>query len=141
MPRPSHPVKLGADLKATFHKLLILCCALYLSGAHWTILQTTAWTGMLVSRSLNASVSEAIQTTFDGKHPCGMCSAIADGKQNEERSQKDFELLKKLGDFQCAAWLPAEIEPHFHSHAVLWPLFSPVALARTTAPPTPPPLA
>ncbi len=96
---------------------------------------------MLVSRSLNASVSEAIQTTFDGKHPCGMCSAIADGKQNEERSQKDFELLKKLGDFQCAAWLPAEIEPHFHSHAVLWPLFSPVALARTTAPPTPPPLA
>ncbi|NBV86594.1 MAG: hypothetical protein EBS01_10115 [Verrucomicrobia bacterium] len=128
-------------MKATFHKLLILCCALYLSGAHWTILQTTAWTGMIISRSLNSSVSEAIESTFDGKHPCNLCSAIADGRHSEERSQKDLELLKKLGDFQYPAWLSTEIQPRFDSSAVLWPLFSPQAATRNTAPPTPPPLA
>jgi len=29
-------------LKSLFHKLLLIACALHLSGAHWAVLQVTA---------------------------------------------------------------------------------------------------
>ena len=82
-------------MKSFLHKLIILSCALYLSGAHWVVLQGTAWTGMLISRSLTASVAEAVSSTFDGQHPCPMCSAITEGRCNEEGAGTEFSPVKK----------------------------------------------
>jgi hypothetical protein len=70
-------------------------------GLHWALLQTVAWTSMLVSYSRNASFAEAVVKTFDGKHPCPMCLMIRDGRQQEERQQKNVPLIKieKMPDF------------------------------------------
>jgi hypothetical protein len=128
-------------LRTAVHKLIILCCALYLSGAHWMVLQTTAWTGMLISRSLNVSVAEAIDSTFDGQHPCRMCEAISSGHQTEERSQKEFELLKKGGELKFLEFCVLSVLPRLGGTTVPWPELVSSVVRRTEAPPTPPPLA
>jgi hypothetical protein len=128
-------------MKSTFQKLLILCCALYLSGAHWMILQTTAWTGMLFSRSISTSVAEAIETTLDGKHPCALCSAISEGKQTEKQSEQNFELLKKAGDLKFLKLVSLETPSAVRVGSLDWPTLLLRGLARFAAPPTPPPLA
>jgi hypothetical protein len=122
-------------------KLLILCCALYLSGAHWVALQTTAWTGMLISRSLTTSFADAIETTFDGQHPCPMCSAIADGKQSQQQSEQNFDLLKKVGDLKFLALDSDRFVQERGSRPLVWPSSAFAVLTRAETPPTPPPLA
>ena len=133
--------KLGAIMKFFLHKLIILSCALYLSGAHWVLLQGTAWTGMLISRSLTASVAEAVSSTFDGQHPCPVCSAITEGRCNEEGAGAKFSTVKKsaalkfieLGsDMALARSGPASTAP--------WPSFTPHGVSRVDVPLTPPPV-
>jgi hypothetical protein len=127
-------------VRPAFQKFIILCCALYLSGAHWMVLQTTAWTGMLVSRSLTASVEEAISSTFDGKHPCRLCDVISSGKQTEERSQMEIELLKKGGDLKFIEHFGMSVSPLMAGTPLLWPEWNVSGELRKDAPPTPPPL-
>ncbi len=128
-------------LKSLLHRFLILCCALYLGGAHWVALQATAWTGMLISRSVDQSVAEAIETTFDGKHPCKACELIEEGKHAEERSQTDLEVLKKAGEVKFLKFLVLQLPLRNSSVAVAWPKISFFGVERFEAPPTPPPLA
>ena len=127
-------------MRSVLHKLMILCCALYLSGAHWIVLQTTAWTGMLVSRSVNTSVVEALESTFDGQHPCRMCEAISSGQQSEERSQKELELLKKGGELKYVQWCTLSVPLLWADSMVLWPEWIVSDGRCEEAPPTPPPL-
>ena len=69
-----------------------LACSI---GLHWGFLQSVAWVGMVVNYSQSGTVTEALTKTFDGKHPCPLCKAVAAGKAEEEKS--DFTLeLKKL---------------------------------------------
>ena len=128
-------------MRPAFHKLIILCCALYLSGAHWMVLQTTAWTGMLLSRALSASVAVALESTFDGQHPCRLCEAISSGQQTEERSQKELELLKKGGELKFLECCVLSVPPRLEGAAVLWPELVVLRQRCLDAPPTPPPLA
>ena len=76
-------------MKPLFHKLLLAACALHLSGAHWALLQVTAWTGMLVERSQTSGVVAAVVTTFDGEHPCALCTAITAGQTEEKQKQNE----------------------------------------------------
>lgn len=128
-------------MRPTLHKILILCCALYLSGAHWIALQTTAWTGMLLSRAIATSVADAIETTFDGQHPCPMCSAIADGKETERQSEQSLDLLKKVGDLKFLEFESPDLVHTCVATPAVWPVSSFDVLTRPEAPPTPPPLA
>jgi len=57
-------------------------------GLHWALLQTVAWTGMLISYSRDASFKEAVGKTFDGKHPCPLCKAIKKGRAEEKQQEK-----------------------------------------------------
>jgi hypothetical protein len=76
------------------HALLILAL-LGAMGAHWTVLQTIAWTTMLADNLQTASFSEAVTKTFAGNHPCGLCHNIKKGKKAEKSTE--FSLtLKKL---------------------------------------------
>ena len=111
-------------MKSVLHKLLIICCVLYLSGAHWMVLQVTAWTGMLVARSQTAPVAEVVEKTFDGKHPCRLCLAI---KNTQEVKFVELEGVA-LPELLAAG-------------EIRWPDIVGAALARMDAPPTPPPLA
>jgi hypothetical protein len=72
-------------------------------GGHWLALQSVAWTRMLVEFSRTDSLPEAIGKTFDGKHPCKMCVSIREGRQQEEREQREAPLIKreKSREFLC----------------------------------------
>jgi hypothetical protein len=48
--------------------------------------QVVAWAGMLVSRTVEQGWTTAVDTTFDGNHPCSMCLAAASLKQVEAGS-------------------------------------------------------
>jgi hypothetical protein len=63
-------------------------------GGHWLALQSVAWARMLAEYSRNGSFSEAVEKTFDGKHPCKMCLGIREGRQQEEREQRQLPLVK-----------------------------------------------
>lgn len=111
-------------LKTVLHKVLIACCALYLSGAHWVMMQTVAWTTMVVERSGEMGLPEAVESTFSGEKPCGMCKAIAHGKEEEQKQAPEIPLLKAFKEVQfvsseaavlperrlLGAWTPVELE-------------------------------
>jgi hypothetical protein len=63
-------------------------------GAHWALLQTVAWTTMLADNLRTHSLSESVERTFDGKYPCPICKAIAEGKKSEKKSQFTFQTQK-----------------------------------------------
>ena len=64
--------------------------ALILSiGAHWALLQSVAWAGMLYSYSQQTSFTRAVEMTFDGDHPCSLCAAIEEGKAQEKQQRED----------------------------------------------------
>src|SRR6188768_3978782 len=86
-----------SPVRFTAFRILAILCALHVSGAHWLALQTAAWTGMLVSRSQSATVSEAVRTTFDGDHPCPLCQAVEEGQQRE-KDQESARLIEVLGN-------------------------------------------
>ena len=65
------------------------------TGAHWAALQTVAWTTMLAANlSSQQSLTEAVSETFDGKHLCPLCKAIAAAKKSEKKSEAVSPTLK-----------------------------------------------
>jgi hypothetical protein len=64
-------------------------------GLHWSLLQSVAWVGMVVNYSHDGSFGEALEKTFDGKHPCTLCKAIAAGKKSEKQPESG-PVAKKL---------------------------------------------
>ncbi len=115
-------------------KLIIgvaLACSL---GLHWGFLKSVAWVGMIVSYSQDAPLREALAKTFDGKHPCPLCKAIAKGRRSEKKSDsapagKKFEFLYSVAVLVFMA--PSDFRE------MRWPDDSGTVLART--PPVPPP--
>ena len=78
-------------------------------GLHWALLQTVAWTGMLVSYSRDGSFKQAVAKTFDGKHPCPLCKVIEKGRAEEKKQEQqqskpgakmDLGLVCQTTDFQ-----------------------------------------
>jgi hypothetical protein len=67
---------------------LVMVMALALSiGLHWAILQSVAWTSMLVDNLRSASLTVAIGRTFDSKRPCNLCKAIDQAKQTAKKTE------------------------------------------------------
>jgi hypothetical protein len=84
-------------LSLVFRRLprLLVTVALACSvGLHWSLLQSVAWTTMLVGNLQSFSVSEAVTRTFDGKHPCSLCKAVAAGKKSQEKPNTILSLKK-----------------------------------------------
>ena len=63
-------------------------------GAHWALLQSVAWTTMLADNLRTYSLSQSVARTFNGKHPCPLCKAIAAGKKSEKKNQFTMQLQK-----------------------------------------------
>jgi hypothetical protein len=103
-------------------------------GLHWAFLQSVAWVGMVLSYSENASLTEALVKTFDGRHPCPLCKQIAQSKQTEKKPEfrsesKKFEFSYSRVAFVC--------EPPMHFWETRYP--DSFAFPMTFAPPVPPP--
>lgn len=121
-----------------FRRLGTLFAALALftvAGGHWAVLQSVAWAQMLRAYSANASLTAAVEKTFSGEYPCGMCRKIAEAKKDETRKLPSLLIEKKSGEFLAAtpAALPA---PKFSLRA--YPAFLPNAPGSTTPEPAVP---
>ena len=67
--------------------LAALLAILFASGTHWVALQAVAFGTMIVRYAQDAPLSQAIANTFDGQHPCPLCHAVQEGRQQEEKQR------------------------------------------------------
>jgi hypothetical protein len=114
--------------------LLLIIALLVATDAQWLVLQSVAWAGMIVSYSEKAPLKLALAETFDGKHPCPLCKAIAAGKKSEKKNEFTLQ-LKKL-EFPPAPENFILIAP---SHFQILPLENSSATSLLQKPPVPPP--
>jgi hypothetical protein len=114
--------------------LLLIVALLAATGGHWALLQSMAWTSMLAEHMQSESFTAAMEQTFDGRHPCPLCRAIAAAKKSEKKTE--FPLAAQKIEFPPLA--PGLV------------LFAPTAFqllaapdtfadSPTLTPPTPPP--
>jgi hypothetical protein len=73
--------------------LLIFMLGAVMDG-QWAMMQSIAWTGMLVSHLRTAPLPQAVSLTFDGQHPCPLCNAISQGKKSEKKSDLTSKLTR-----------------------------------------------
>jgi hypothetical protein len=115
-------------------KLIIVALLITAIGAHWGVLQGVAWAGMLIRYSQTETIESAWTKTFDGQHPCKLCTLVRCGKAAEKK--QEMEKLESKFEFSFiagTAWLfPPRPCPQF----LATDLFG---LARLEAPLTPPP--
>lgn len=116
-------------------QLLVLLPLIAAIGGHWAILQSIAWTSMLADNLREGTVTEAVNRTFDGEHPCSMCKQIAEGKKSEKKSDALNLKVTKL-EFATAQigfvfTAPATFQPFSVLHST--------AESYAEAPPVPPP--
>lgn len=115
---------------------LLLLSVLVTANLHLPALQVVAWARMLVEYSHNRSLSEAVEMTFDGEHPCPMCQSIEAAATN----QADTTALDSASSPQ-PLYAPAPATAWIHTLVPLARLNLPTTASVHTAhqPPVPPP--
>ncbi|MGD0616012.1 MAG: hypothetical protein ABSA69_11295 [Verrucomicrobiota bacterium] len=98
------------------------------------MLQSIAWTRMLADNLGGCSFTEAVHKTFDGKHPCCLCKAIAAGRKAEQK--RDFTTQPQKLEFPPVKENLVLIAP---SNFQPLPRANTFADSLTHKPPTPPP--
>lgn len=125
-------------LRATGYPLLFLAM-FSIAGGHWAVLQTVAWTGMLIEYSQSASIGTAISKTFGGKAPCQMCRTIETGRQNESKVPATVKADKKIDKFLARPVRAVPVPPA--TDFFYPPILDEVASARPAPPSAPIPIA
>lgn len=115
-----------------FVAALLVCLTL---GLHWAALQTFAWTTMIVERAQTGSLAEAIETTFDGQHPCKLCKVVRTGQAAEKKAESQLKLQKLELPLPESA-NPLELPTVAGQPAMVAVTLTPIA---GHAPPLPPP--
>ncbi len=76
-----------------------------LAGAHWVVLQSFAYTRMLVEFAHEESLATAVKKTFDDRYACPLCPKIRDGCNKERKvpqivnGDRVPEFLVESGEF------------------------------------------
>jgi hypothetical protein len=111
-----------------------------LAGGHWGSLQTVAWAGMLWNYTQSdGSLLSGVNKTFDGEHPCTMCTSIKTAKEKERTSPVTVVALKKLEAFPAP--LRTMLPPRDCREFVFPDSGDLRPAARADAPPVPVPIA
>ncbi len=105
-------------------------------GLHWAILQTVAWTGMLISYSRSSGLSEGISRTFDGQHPCPLCRLVTEGRAKERQPNPQTPATSSKLD-PALPWFPFAYDFAGRFENPRHP--DRFALKRRESPPKPPP--
>ena len=117
-------------------RFIVILALLASIGGHWALLQSVAWTRMLIERTHADSFATAVQTTLDGEHPCDMCKRITEGKQSEQQPEKSQVKVKM--DLLCERRLIAIAPP---SAPMIFQSGPTEGTPRAERPPVPPPRA
>jgi hypothetical protein len=91
-------------------RLFALIAAVQILGGHWAVLQTLAWTGMLIENVQRKPITEALARTFDGSQPCGLCKVVTEGRKSEEKQDLAKLVVKLDAVLAPAAALPPRAE-------------------------------
>jgi hypothetical protein len=89
---------------------------------------------MLAENLQSGSWQQAVEHTFDGKHPCCLCKQIAAAKQSEKKTDVQVEVRKldySYTNFEFVFYPP----PHFYQISAV----DDAAASLTRAPSVPPP--
>lgn len=89
-------------MRRSFTRFLIAAPLVLSLGLHWTLLQSAAWVGMIVSYSHTSSLAEAVAKTFDGDHPCPLCKVVQNGTSQDKKKELQTS-TKKLPEFTLAS--------------------------------------
>jgi len=109
-------------------------------GGHWLTLQSVAWARMLAEFSRTDSFAQAIGKTFDGNHPCKLCLSVREGRQQEEREQREAPLIKTEKSRELCCNLRRIAVPPAPAPATDVVSFAPQWFSDfVDSPPTPPP--
>jgi hypothetical protein len=65
-------------------------------GGHWVVLQSVAWTRMMVENARRTELRAAVSQTFDGAHPCALCKSIEKGRQEEKKQEVPLVVTKLI---------------------------------------------
>jgi len=118
---------------------LLFLAMFSIAGGHWAVLQTVAWTGMVIEYSKTSPITVALAKTFSGKAPCKMCKTIESGKETESRLPATVKADKKLDKFLVrvvrATPLPPETKFSYP------PAVDDPVPVRSASPPVPVPIA
>ena len=60
------------------------------------VLQSVAWTKMLVDYSRTEGIAAAVEKTFDGQHPCTLCMKV----QTTEHEQQEQQATSPVPDIK-----------------------------------------
>jgi hypothetical protein len=77
-----------------FGNIFLAVALLLTTGSQWVVLQSVAWAGMIVTYSEKAPLAVALKETFDGKHPCPLCKAIAAAKKAGKKNEFTLQVKK-----------------------------------------------
>ena len=131
-------VILHAMLRRIARYLVVLALLLSIGG-HWVVLQSAAWTGMLIGYAMQGTITEAVGMTFDGRHPCKLCKVVDQGtKSSPKPASNEKEPVKKIQLFAEATpemWVQSYRRSAAPSDAGI------IGPVRQWAPPVPPPRA
>jgi hypothetical protein len=132
-------------LKNLSRLIFVVLGCVHLCGGPQGLMQCVAWAGMLVSYSQEGTVAQAVENTFDGKHPCPLCLAIRQAEETQQERSRPARLpsgceLLKI----CKELIPLELLSPVPPVAEMQSLSPPCGLdasARRCAvqPPVPPP--
>jgi hypothetical protein len=120
-----------------FQKWTVVLTLMISIATPWSLLQTAAWCGMLMRYSQSASLSQAIEMTFDGEHPCQLCKWIRQGQQEEREKQNPVNTSPE-SKFQLALPPTVNLALYPPSRASVCQ-FPESSGRRPMRPPTPPP--
>jgi hypothetical protein len=70
-------------------------------------MQMIAWGNMLVDYSSEKGLVAGVKDTFDGQHPCDLCSSIQAAKQQESKSG-EAPLRAEFNKFELKNLFPTE---------------------------------
>lgn len=122
-------------------KWLIVCALMTSVGLHWVVLQSAAWTGMVLQYAQSDGLGAALEKTLDGEHPCAWCKKIASAAQEEQKQpQRPSSTFKQKLELDWPAFQPPLHTPSLPSSRLPTP-FSVVGVTRHDEPPLQPPRA
>jgi hypothetical protein len=68
-------------------------------GGPLALLQGVAWVTMVHDFSKSGSLSQAVEKTFDGQHPCPLCQKLAKARATEEKAPITMKIDKRAEVF------------------------------------------
>jgi hypothetical protein len=118
---------------------MVMALSLFMAlGGPLALLQGVAWVTMVHDFSKSGSLSQAVEKTFDGQHPCPLCQKLSKARAAEEKAPVSVKIDKKAEVFIATSrfYLPLPVvDPMIYGP----PLFV-VMPERFVAPPVPVPI-